>query len=104
MRNLLTRITTMMAVVVGGFTLCWFPFAIMFVLFPTNEAVRNYLGGENPALIDWITWIGISQTVSIKLGLLSVAGYVNSSINPVIYVLMNPRIRETAASFLKSKN
>ena len=53
----------MMAVVVGGFTLCWFPFAIMFVPFPTNEAVRNYLGGENPALIDWITWIGISQTV-----------------------------------------
>ena len=49
----------MMAVVVGGFTVCWFPFAIMFILFPTNQTAREYFI-DNIAVIDWITWIGKS--------------------------------------------
>jgi len=70
------RITTMMAVIVGTFALCWFPFAVMFILLPYSEAVANYLG-ENTYIIEIITWIG----------------YVNSSINPIIYAIMNPEIK-----------
>jgi len=70
------RITTMMAVIVGTFALCWFPFAVMFILFPYSEVVATYLG-ENTYIIELITWIG----------------YVNSSLNPMIYAIMNPEIK-----------
>jgi len=70
------RITTMMAVIVGTFVLCWLPFAVMFILLPNNESVRDYLFA-NVHIIDIITWIG----------------YVNSSLNPMIYAIMNPEIK-----------
>jgi len=70
------RITTMMAVIVGTFALCWFPFAVMFILFPFSESVATYLS-ENSWIIEFITWIG----------------YVNSSLNPIIYAIMNPQIK-----------
>ena len=47
----------MMAVIVGTFALCWFPFAVMFILLPYSETVANYLG-ENTYIIEIITWIG----------------------------------------------
>ena len=47
----------MMAVIVGTFALCWFPFAVMFILLPYSDAVANYLG-ENTYIIEIITWIG----------------------------------------------
>ena len=52
------RITTMMAIIVGAFTLCWTPFAVMFILFPTNEEAAGWLF-ENGSVIEWITWIGL---------------------------------------------
>ena len=48
----------MMAVVVGGFTLCWLPFAVMFVLLPTSEEAAKFFLEEHPDWIDWITWVG----------------------------------------------
>eukprot|EP00092_Neocalanus_flemingeri_P063222 GFUD01076448.1.p1 GENE.GFUD01076448.1~~GFUD01076448.1.p1 ORF type:complete len:410 (-),score=81.96 GFUD01076448.1:117-1346(-) len=71
------RITTMMAVIVGTFALCWFPFAVMFIVFPYSDEAANFLV-TNPWLIDLITWIG----------------YVNSSLNPMIYAIMNPEIKK----------
>ena len=47
----------MMMLVIGGFGVCWFPFAIMFVLFPTNEDAREYFS-ENLTIVELITWIG----------------------------------------------
>jgi len=70
------KITTMMAVIVGTFVLCWFPFAVMFILLPYNADVAEYLFA-NPYIIEIITWIG----------------YVNSSLNPMIYAIMNPEIK-----------
>ena len=51
------RITTMMAIIVGAFTLCWTPFAVMFILFPTDMKAAEWFD-KNPAAIEWITWIG----------------------------------------------
>ena len=47
----------MMAVVVGCFMACWFPFSIMFLLFPTNEEAAKWFD-ENPKWLEIITWIG----------------------------------------------
>ena len=47
----------MMMVIIGCFTVCWFPFAIMFVLLPTSESASNFLF-ENLLIIEIITWIG----------------------------------------------
>jgi len=72
------KITTMMAVIVGTFALCWFPFAVMFFLLPHHTGVREYLfSPDNTWLIEFITWIG----------------YINSSLNPIIYAIMNPEIK-----------
>jgi len=70
------KITTMMAVIVGTFAVCWFPFAVMFILLPHYTPVRDYLF-QNAWIIEFITWIG----------------YINSSLNPMIYAIMNPEIK-----------
>ena len=48
----------MMGVIVGCFAVCWFPFSIMFILFPTSETALDFFD-KNPAVIDWITWLGL---------------------------------------------
>ena len=47
----------MMMVVIGGFVVCWFPFAIMFVLFPTNESAAIFFD-SNLKIVELITWLG----------------------------------------------
>ena len=59
------RITTMMAIIVGAFTLCWTPFAVMFILFPTDEEAANWFV-ENAAVIEWITWIGLCYKIYLN--------------------------------------
>nr|QVK46034.1 G protein-coupled receptor [Proales similis] len=59
-----------LAIVVGGFILCWLPFFIMYVL----EAIY---GPVSKALFDWINWLG----------------YLNSAINPIIYAFYSKQFR-----------
>ena len=87
------RITFMMGIIIGTFALSWFPFAVMFLLAPFSADTTHSHGGEDPEphshheheiLIELITWVG----------------YINSSLNPVIYAIMNTEIRAGMARFL----
>lgn len=50
----------MMAIIVGTFTVCWIPFAVMFMLMPTCETTAKFFfeTEEGAHAIEWITWIG----------------------------------------------
>ena len=100
------RLTTMMGIVVGSFVLCWSPFAVMFTIFPFCDDCSKYLK-ENSWIIEFITWIGESCICKTWLSYFSImsvpvpshhiltankepcncyiAGYFNSSLNPMIY-------------------
>jgi len=77
-RKVQRKMTTMISVIVGAFVICWAPFAVMFMLFPTYQI-------ENESIIDLITWIG----------------YINSSLNPIIYAIMNPGIKKVFSRMQK---
>ena len=95
----------MMMLVIGGFGVCWFPFAIMFVLFPTNEDAREYFS-ENLNIVELITWIGKKQktpTITFLLVIIiCISGYANSSLNPIIYFFMNPSIKKICKDWYES--
>ena len=56
----------MMMVVIGGFVVCWFPFALMFVLFPTNESAATFFV-SHPKIVELITWLGKKNKVFVVL-------------------------------------
>ena len=105
----------MISVIVGAFVLCWAPFAVMFIMFPTNPITLDQ------DIIDLITWIGemiyilyydwkdlhefyTAVTLLCKRQQLVklmynrsfniISGYINSSLNPIIYAIMNPGIKK----------
>ena len=48
----------MISVIVGAFVICWAPFAVMFIMFPTNPITLDQ------DIIDLITWIGEMKNIS----------------------------------------
>ena len=78
-----TRVTWMMAVIIGTFALTWFPFATMFILAPVWPGFTRYME-DHLVLADVLTWVG----------------YINSAVNPVICAAMNTDIRRGMARFI----
>ena len=78
-----TRVTWMMAVIIGTFALTWFPFATMFILAPVWPGFTRYME-DHLVLADVLTWVG----------------YINSAVNPVICAAMNTEIRRGMARFI----
>ncbi|XP_075065282.1 alpha-2Db adrenergic receptor-like [Mixophyes fleayi] len=68
------RLTFVLAVVIGGFVICWFPFFFTYSL----ESVCRGRCGISDALFNFFFWIG----------------YCNSSLNPVIYTVFNRDFRK----------
>ncbi|KAM4675618.1 alpha-2Db adrenergic receptor-like [Discoglossus pictus] len=68
------RLTFVLAVVIGGFVICWFPFFFTYSL----ESVCKGRCGISAALFNFFFWVG----------------YVNSSLNPVIYTVFNRDFRK----------
>ncbi|MEE6479738.1 hypothetical protein FKM82_012361 [Ascaphus truei] len=68
------RLTFVLAVVIGGFVICWFPFFFTYSL----ESVCKGRCGISDALFNFFFWIG----------------YLNSSLNPVIYTVFNRDFRK----------
>lgn len=93
----------MMMVIIGCFTVCWFPFAIMFVLLPTSESASNFLF-ENLLIIEIITWIGKKnkEIIFYFVMIIYISGWVNSTMNPIIYFFMNPTIKAMYHKWYKS--
>ncbi|OCT88663.1 alpha-2Db adrenergic receptor [Xenopus laevis] len=68
------RLTFVLAVVIGGFVICWFPFFFTYSL----ESVCRKRCGISDALFNFFFWIG----------------YCNSSLNPIIYTVFNRDFRK----------
>ena len=99
----------MMAIIVGSFAICWIPFAVMFMLIPTCETTAQFFFEYHPSAIEWITWIGkiasIVDTFEVYNFITHInSGYVNSSLNPIIYVFMNPGFRNAITKVFNRKN
>ncbi|CAJ0964975.1 unnamed protein product [Ranitomeya imitator] len=74
------RLTFVLAVVIGGFVICWFPFFFTYSL----ESVCRGRCGISHALFNFFFWIG----------------YCNSSLNPVIYTVFNRDFRKAFRKLL----
>ncbi|XP_063301278.1 alpha-2Db adrenergic receptor-like [Pelobates fuscus] len=74
------RLTFVLAVVIGGFVICWFPFFFTYSL----NSVCNDKCGISHALFNFFFWIG----------------YCNSSLNPVIYTVFNRDFRKAFKKLL----
>ncbi|KAM9311648.1 alpha-2Db adrenergic receptor-like [Gastrophryne carolinensis] len=74
------RLTFVLAVVIGGFVICWFPFFFTYSL----ESVCRGRCGISHGLFNFFFWIG----------------YCNSSLNPVIYTVFNRDFRKAFRKLL----
>ncbi|XP_068128931.1 alpha-2Db adrenergic receptor-like [Hyperolius riggenbachi] len=74
------RLTFVLAVVIGGFVICWFPFFFTYSL----ESICKGRCGISDALFNFFFWIG----------------YCNSSLNPVIYTVFNRDFRKAFRKLL----
>ena len=94
-----------MAIIVGTFAICWMPFAVMFMLIPTCDSAADFfiMTEEGNNAIEWITWIGKIETLVGSYLDSSILGYLNSSLNPIIYVFMNPGFRNAITNMFKRK-
>ncbi|XP_033124814.1 5-hydroxytryptamine receptor 1D-like [Anneissia japonica] len=72
------RLVITIAVVLSGFAICWVPY---FTIFTVGELFR---WEPNPVVADVVLWLG----------------YVNSSINPIIYGLLNQKFRDAFRKML----
>jgi len=113
------RITRMMALIVGTFCICWFPFAIMFMKFPfnfnqfepdcgcpTNSSITVNITNipptcppldrelicEDPEL-DKFYFSEYLLEHSLIIEAITWLGYINSSLNPIIYAFMKADIK-----------
>jgi len=78
------RAARTMVIIMGAFVVCWLPFFVMYVIFPFCErcaAATDY------RVINAIVWLG----------------YVNSTINPIIYTVFNIDFRRAFKNLLTLK-
>ncbi|KAM8974151.1 alpha-2Db adrenergic receptor-like [Pelodytes ibericus] len=73
------RLTFVLAVVIGGFVICWFPF---FFTYSLDSVCKKC--GISAALFNFFFWVG----------------YCNSSLNPVIYTVFNRDFRKAFRKLL----
>jgi len=78
------RAARTMAVVMGAFVLCWLPFFLMYVIMSFCEWCDR---DTDPRVVNFIVWLG----------------YVNSTINPLIYTVFNIDFRQAFAALLQPK-
>ncbi|XP_015917655.1 probable G-protein coupled receptor No18 [Parasteatoda tepidariorum] len=76
------RAAQVLGVVMGVFVLCWMPFFLMYVILPfcENCEISNLM-------VNFITWLG----------------YMNSTLNPVIYTVFNVDFRKSFQKLLCGK-
>lgn len=78
------RAARTMAIIMGAFVLCWLPFFLMYVIFPfCTSCVKR----TDAKLVNFIVWLG----------------YINSTLNPVIYTIFNIDFRRAFNALLHGK-
>ncbi len=79
--NAETRITKVLSIIMSCFVACWLPFFVIYI-------VRCYL--KNPELIS-------DSVLDVFIWL----GYLNSALNPVLYLVLNKNFRESFCSIIR---
>ena len=78
------RAARTMAIIIGVFVLCWLPFFLVYVIFPFCNSCEEYASARFTNFILWL-------------------GYVNSSLNPIIYTIFNLDFRKSFKQLLQCK-
>ncbi len=78
------RAARTMAIIMGAFVACWLPFFLMYVIFPFCEACAEK---TDERVVNFIVWLG----------------YVNSTLNPIIYTIFNVDFRRAFKNLLLGK-
>ena len=78
------RAARTMAIIMGAFVVCWLPFFLMYVIFPFCAPCRQH---TDERVINFIVWLG----------------YVNSTLNPIIYTIFNIDFRRAFKNLLLGK-
>jgi len=78
------RAARTMAVVMGAFVLCWLPFFLMYVILSFCDSCDH---NTDPRVVNFIVWLG----------------YVNSTLNPLIYTVFNVDFRRAFSALLQPK-
>ena len=74
------RAARTLGIIMGTFIVCWLPFFLMYVILPFCQSCPE----PGPVFINFITWLG----------------YINSSLNPIIYTIFNLDFRRAFARLL----
>ena len=82
------RITKTLAIIMSCFTCCWLPFFIIYIVraILTDPDANNHFIPEY--VMDIFIWLG----------------YLNSSLNPIIYLIVNVNFRNSLADVFRCKN
>ena len=75
------RAARTMGIIMGCFVLCWLPFFLMYIIFPFCGPCAQ----TDPRIVNVIVWLG----------------YLNSSLNPVIYTVFNIDFRRSFKRILQ---
>ena len=78
------RVARTMAIIMAAFVFCWLPFFLMYVIFPFCKVCAENV---DQRLVNFIVWLG----------------YVNSTLNPIIYTIFNIDFRRAFAALLRGK-
>jgi hypothetical protein len=75
------RVARTMAIIMAAFVVCWLPFFVMYVVFPFCGGCADSV---DQRVISFIVWLG----------------YINSTLNPVIYTIFNVDFRRAFKALL----
>lgn len=78
------RAARTLGIIMGSFVVCWLPFFLMYVILPFCSSCPQ----PNDKVVNFIVWLG----------------YINSSLNPVIYTIFNMDFRRAFAKILRCPN
>ncbi|XP_071515225.1 probable G-protein coupled receptor No18 [Panulirus ornatus] len=78
------RAARTLGIIMGSFVVCWLPFFLMYVILPFCPSCPK----PNDKVTNFIVWLG----------------YINSSLNPVIYTIFNMDFRRAFARILRCSN
>lgn len=76
------RVARTMAIIMGAFVVCWMPFFFMYVIFPFCGDLCS--SGTDRRLVNFFVWLG----------------YINSTLNPIIYTVFNVDFRRAFKALL----
>ena len=90
-----------MAIIVTTFIVCWLPFFLMYVILPFCSSCAR-----GPKVLKFLFALPFSKIKVFffqLIGFITWLGYVNSTLNPIIYTIFNMDFREAFKRIISGK-